>query len=191
MIFRFAEEDHSYWLGELRMESVTETLVDAGMIDRRFFTEESRTRGKYVHTAAEMIDRGTLDWDALDDTLRPRCEAYAKFCRDANPEILLTETPMHHPVYFYAGTPDRIVKINGTRMLIDLKTGVPVPATALQLAAYKELIRANGTGFCSKCSALYLRDDGSYKLHEYPDHARNLQIFLSALTVARWKKEAA
>jgi hypothetical protein len=173
------------------LPSVTGILADAGLIDRTFFTEEGRTRGKYVHTATGMIDRGTLDWEVLDDTLRPYCEAYAKFCRDTNPEIMLTEVPMHHPAHLYAGTPDRIVKMNGTRILLDLKTGAPAPATALQLAAYKEMIRANGGGFCSKSCALYLRADGTYRLHEYPNHERNLNIFLSALAVVRWKKEVA
>jgi len=147
-------------------------------------------RGTYVHAATEMIDKGTLDWNALDDTLRPYCEAYSKYCQSANMgEILISERPMYHAQYLYAGTLDRVVKMNGLTSLIDIKSGSPHPATALQVAAYAELVRANEDTHVSKGYVLYLRDDGTYRLDEVKDLKRNLQIFLAALTVVRWKEE--
>jgi hypothetical protein len=41
----------------------------------------------------------------------------------------------------------------------------------------------------SKCFDLYLKDDGNYKLIERPKKREDLNLFLSALNVYRWKKE--
>lgn len=188
-MFEFRGEDHSYWLDGRKLESVTEILERSGISDYRWSNEDAMTRGRYVHTATEMIDRGTLDWSILDDTLRPYCEAYQRFIEDKRPEILLSEKPMYHAVYLYAGKPDRVLKMDGVVSLIDFKTGVPNRATAIQVAAYKEL--AAPYFHCRKCFSLHLRDDGSYRLNEVKDLNRNHSIFLAALTVERYKKEAA
>jgi hypothetical protein len=187
--FRFNEANHVYTLDGRALESVTQVLASERLIDTTFCDEEGRTRGTYVHAASEMIDRGTLDWDSLDPVLLPYCEAYAQFLADTKPEIILSETPMYHPAHLYAGKPDRIMKLNGVTVVIDLKSGAPVPGTALQLAAYRELARASRGIICSESLSLYLQGDGNYRLHEYLNHARSYNIFLAALAVVRWRKE--
>jgi len=187
--FRFNEADHSYWIGEQRIPSVTGILQDAGLLNYHGSSDYHMERGAFVHRATEMIDKGTLDWDSLDVTLRPYCEAYQRFIDDVKPEIILSEKPMYHPNYFYAGIPDRVAKVNGLTTLIDIKSGSPHPATDLQIAAYAELIGINENVYVSKASILYLRDDGTYRLDEVKDLKRNLQIFLAALTVVRWREE--
>ena len=187
--FRFNEEDHSYWIGEQRIPSVTGILRDAGLLNYHGSSDYHMERGTFVHRATEMIDKGTLDWDSLDDTLRPYCEAYQKFIDDVKPKIILSEKPMYHPQFMYAGTLDRMVKMNGLTSLIDIKSGSPHPATALQISAYAELIGINENVYVSKASVLYLRDDGMYRLDEIKDLKRNLQIFLASLTVVRWREE--
>jgi hypothetical protein len=190
-MFIFREEDHSYWLGDRRLESVTEILERSGIADYRWTNEDAMTRGKYVHTASEMIDRGTLDWAALDPILRPYCEAYQKFIEDKHPEILLSEKPMYHPDYLFAGTPDRAMRMDGAIVLPDLKSGAPNRATAIQTAAYRELVRVSEGISCRKCFSLHLRVDGNYRLNAIDNIQRCWNIFLAALTVERYKKEAA
>ena len=189
--FVYNDADHSYFLDDRRLESVTEILSLSGIADYRFSNGEAMQRGSYVHTATEMIDRGTLDWSILDDTLRPYCEAYQRFVEDKRPEILLSEEPMYHAQYLYAGTVDRIVKMDGAVSLIDLKTGAPNRATGIQLAAYRELVRVKEYTTCRKCFSLHLRDDGTYRLNPELNLDRNITIFRAALAVERWKKEAA
>ena len=190
MTFRFLKEDHSYWLGDRRLPNVTTILESVGMADHRFSNEDAMLRGTYVHKATEMIDRGTLDWTTLDPILLPYCEAYQKFLATVNMEtILLSERPMYHPQYLYAGTLDRVATINGVRSVVDIKSGSPHPATAVQIAAYRELAKeSEGIPFL-KGYSLHLRDDGTYRFDEIPDLSRNLQIFLAALSVVRWKEE--
>ena len=190
MTFRFDPEKHEYFLGDRKLESVTEILERSGIADYRFSNEEAMTRGRYVHTATEMIDRNTLDWPILDDTLRPYCEAYQRFIEDKRPEILLSEKPMYHAQHLFAGTLDRVVKMDGGVALIDIKSGAPSPATAIQVAAYRELVKVNEDIIPTKCFSLHLRDDGTYLLNEIKNLNRNHSIFLAALTVERFKKEA-
>jgi hypothetical protein len=125
MTFRFLPDTHEYFLGDRRLESVTEVLGEAGMTDYRFSRDWYMTRGKYVHAATEMIDRGTLDWSDLDPALVPFCEAYQNFIEDKRPEILLSEKPLYHAQHLYAGTLDRLVKMDGGMAIIDIKSGVP------------------------------------------------------------------
>ncbi len=187
-MFTFRGEDHSYWLDGRELESVTEILSLSGIADYRFSNADAMARGSYVHTATEMIDRGTLDWEILDDTLRPYCEAYQRFIEDKRPEILLSEKPMYHAAYLYAGKPDRVFLMDGVTSLADMKTGVPNRATQIQVAAYREMVRVSEDIHCAKCFSLHLRDDGTYRLDEIKDLKRNFQIFLGAMVVERWKK---
>ena len=145
-------------------------------------------RGTYVHRATEMIDRGTLDWPALDSMLLPYCQAYQQFIEDKRPEIILSEKPMYHAQHLFAGTPDRVVKMDYGICLLDLKSGAPTRATAIQLAAYRELVRINEDIVCAACFAVRLRKDGAYRLERIENIRNAYHIFLAALTVERYKE---
>jgi hypothetical protein len=192
-MFEFREEDHTYWLDDRRLESVTEILSLSGIADYRFSNAEAMQRGSYVHTATEMIDRGTLDWEILDDTLRPFCEAYQRFIEDCRPEIIISEKPLYHATHLFAGTPDRVVKMHDRMVIVDVKTGALNPANWLQVAAYRELVQVSEDIHATQGAVLCLQDDGKYRLKtcNLKDMKRDYQIFLAALTVVRWKKEAA
>lgn len=191
MTFEFRESDHSYWLGAQRLESVTEILSKSGIADYSWSSEEAMTRGKYVHSATEMIDRGTLDWDALDTALLPYCKAYQAFIEDKRPEILLSEKPMYHPQWLYAGKPDRVMRMDDCIILPDLKSGAPNRATAVQVSSYRELVSVSEGINCRKLFSLHLKDSGKYQLSEpisLMEAKQYFQIFLAALTVERYKK---
>jgi hypothetical protein len=140
-----------------------------------------------------MVDKGSLDWDALDPVLLPYCEAYQSFIEDCRPEILISEKPLYHAQRLYAGTPDRVVKMNDRMVIVDVKTGALNPANWLQVAAYRELVHVNEDISATQGAILCLQDDGKYRLKtsNLKDMKRDYQIFLAALTVVRWKKENA
>jgi len=197
--FSFNPDTHVYTLDGTQIPSVTQVLSDVGMVDGRLFTEEARVRGTYVHRATEFIDSGSLDWEALDPALFPYCTAYMKFIEDIRPEILLSERPLYHPDFKYAGTLDRLMKFGGSVAIVDFSTGDPLPTKEIQVSAYRELMWSNrfteiGNHFISKGFTLWLRNDGTYRLSnpiDIKDMVRKFNIFLAALTVVRWKKEAA
>ncbi|MDA8121389.1 MAG: hypothetical protein M0Z38_02335 [Deltaproteobacteria bacterium] len=194
MPFEYRNADHSYWLDDRRLETVTEILERSGIADYRFSNEDAMLRGTYVHRATEMIDRGTLDWAALDPVLVPYCEAYQRFVEDKRPVILMSEKPMYHPQYLFAGTPDRVMEMDGDIILPDLKSGAPNRATVIQTSTYRELVEVSEGIKCRKCFSLHLKDTGKYQLSapvSLMDAKRYFNIFLAALTVERYKKEAA
>lgn len=173
------------------MLRVTEILAEAGMVDYSFCSEDAMTRGTYVHTACEMIDKGTLDWENLDPVLRPYCDAYIEFLRDTQPEIVLSEERMEHSVFQYTGKPDRVIQFRGRMIVVDIKSGTPVPGNWLQVAAYRELIRVNKGIEATQGGILSLRDDGTYRFATcaLSDMKRDLQTFLAALAVVKWRRE--
>jgi hypothetical protein len=82
-------------------------------------------RGKMVHHATTLIDAGTLDWETLDDRLRPFCEAYRDFIDVVHPVVEASELTVVHRSYSYGARLDRVYKIPGSSkpILVDIKTG--------------------------------------------------------------------
>ena len=139
----FNEEDHTYWDGDTRYPSVTEILQEEGMIDTRWFDEWSRTRGTYVHKAVELYNNGELLEADLDEHLIPYLDAWRRFKENSDIVILNSEMVVHSEIFRYAGTLDIECTINGHKAIIDLKSGIVAPATALQLAGYTMAYHAN------------------------------------------------
>jgi hypothetical protein len=83
-------------------------------------------RGKMVHHATTLIDAGTLDWSALDERIKPFCDAYLSFIETARPVVEASELTVVHPSYAYGARLDRVYRMPGQARLIvaDIKTGV-------------------------------------------------------------------
>ena len=123
---------HAYTVNGRPVPSVTQVLADTGIIDTRWFTEESRQRGTAVHAACEFLDEGDLDESTIDPIAVPYLDAYRGFLAEHRPEIVSVETKVHSEVYRYAGRLDRVVIMNGIASVLDIKTGVTLyPSTAV------------------------------------------------------------
>jgi len=178
------ESTHTYTLDGRRLLSVTQALNildDRPKIDP-FYLQ----RGSMVHRATAYYDRGEFDDFTWDERIIPYVEAYMKFRQDTGFEPTHIELTQFHPVYKFAGTLDRLGPLNGFQVIIDLKSGAPVPVDLLQNAAYWELCVANKIPV-NKLFDLYLRDNGIYKLEPVEKPRLLLPVFLAALTCARWK----
>jgi hypothetical protein len=186
----FTEEGHEYRLGNERLLSVTQILESVGCInDSEWFTEEGRMRGRFVHKAIALAERGELDESTLDDRLAGYIAAYRRFVGEAEPgPCLLLETPLYDELLRYAGTPDQVRPLFGEDTVIDYKTGGPAPWHALQTAAYLRLVRYPHGEPVARCT-LYLRQDGTYRLARHR-RGRDWTVFKAALTVAHWKVAA-
>lgn len=183
--FQFIEDGHKYLLEDDNkvihtLPSVTQVLPYNYNSDFEF----ARQKGIYVHKTTELYNKDILDEDTLDPALIPYLDAYKLFLEQ-----------------------------NTLEGIYDIKSGSPHPCTPLQLAGYALLaeeglpadvcnlpafeikgyhktylfagtidILAEGKGV----SALYLKDNGTYKLEDHSKELRkNKQIFLSFLTT--WK----
>lgn len=104
----FTEEGHIYTADGRRLESVTGILKAEGFIDDRWFTEEARERGSFVHLARHLDDMGELDEESLDPVIVPYLEAWRRFRRESGFVVERSEVPGMSSSYLYAGTPDVI-----------------------------------------------------------------------------------
>ncbi len=183
----FAAAEHRYRLGAQDLLSVTTILEETGLMDARWFTDESRQRGSYVHLACHLIDTHDLDEQApLDPVLGPYVEAYRSFMALTQPAWEYLEHRVCDSVLGYAGTLDRAgtFRLNGHKTLIDIKTGAVPPWVGPQTAAYRRCLPQPHTW---KRAALQLKDDGSFAIHALTDRADEA-VFLAALTLTQWKR---
>ena len=182
MTVNFDETTHIYTVDGEQYPSVTQILLAEGFIDSTWFTEWSRQRGKFAHLCTHLDDTGELDEDSVDPALAPYLEAYRRFKRESGFIVSGSEVQMVNTGYRFAGTLDKIGTFkDATCAIIDLETGSHQPAKAIQTAAYEIL-----KGSPYKRFALQLKDDGSYKLHQFIDR-QDKQIFLSALAIYHYK----
>lgn len=164
---------------------VTEVLVAAGLIDTTWLDERGRWRGSAVHRACELDDLGDLDESSVSEGIQGYLEAYRRFKGECRVKWSAIERPLTHLQYAYRGTPDRVGEVNSWPAVLDLKTGAPLPVTAIQLAAYEALIPAT---IYPRRYALHLRENGKYTLHECRD-VHDKPLWFSALAVTRWRYE--
>ena len=179
-MLEFNEELHEYRVDGILVDSVTQILSAEGFIDPTWYDEYSRTRGEYIHRACALWDRKALDLDTLDPVIKPYLAGWDAFLKDSGFEILFIEQPLYNTVF--AGTPDRIGKLHGSRMVLEIKSGVPEPWAALQLAGYEVL-----DGNPCKRIAIQLTVEGKYKPFPY-NNRTDRQVFMAATAVHNWKK---
>jgi hypothetical protein len=171
LAFRFNARDHEYLdveTGEL-FPHITGMLELAGLIDDRWYTEESALRGTSVHRLTADYDLGSLDVESCTSIFRGFLLAHVAVVGIMTPTWLGVEEPLVHPTLRFGGRPDRDCLVNGIRSVWEVKSGPPEPAhrvqTALQaiLVAHEAQLPADTIGrFCC-----YLTGEGKYKLQEH------------------------
>ena len=85
---------HIYCIDGEVVPGLTDIFVNLGIIDRRWYTEQSRGRGQIVHTITEMYDKGTLIESSVDPDLVGYLDAYKLFLADYKPKIIEIELPV-------------------------------------------------------------------------------------------------
>jgi hypothetical protein len=172
--FKLDQATHVYTLDGRRILGVTDILLDNDMVDPRWFTEHARSRGVSVHLACHFSDQGKLDWSTLDADLHGYVHSWIKFKDRAKFRVLQSEFSQFHPSLYYAGTPDRLVQLDRTQAILDIKTGDPEPAHRYQTAAYDALIGPT-EGSARRRISVHLKADGSeaaaIEHHDFNDFA--------------------
>lgn len=153
---QFEEKGHKYTLlkkegepFEQELMSVTQIIQAAGLTPNYPRNEAGNfamTRGSYVHEATEGFDKGILIEDELDPALQPYLNSWKDFRESfgvSDDNFVAIELPVFNRQFGYAGTIDRIMKIqfpgsHGTSkvVLADIKTGQPSDWHAIQTAGY-------------------------------------------------------
>lgn len=133
--FRFVEDPYSYWLGPERLPNVTGVIRDNGLLDTRFYTEESRARGRAVHQGLALYAVGRLVWDERAERMRGYLESARKLWAFFKPRVLGVEMARYHPLWRYAGRLDAHWLVDRDEVIVDYKTGHVEPWTGYQLWA--------------------------------------------------------
>lgn len=187
----FNEEAHTYTREGVLLPSVTQVLkrlYDFSMVDPAVLAAKAHL-GKAVHLACELDDIGDLVEESVAPAVAPYLAAYRKFKAEKCSRMVAVEQVVYNAVG-YAGKLDLLADIEADRWMIDWKTPLSIhPAVALQTAGYaaalpRDLMAVPGSGRLRR-AALQLKDDGTYRLHEFNDPA-DFPTFMSFLNCYRW-----
>lgn len=180
----FDAESHAYKTPDgLPLVSVTQALVSVGAIDSRWFDEQSAWRGSVVHACCELWDKGKLKESSVDPAALGYLDSWREWCHRTGFKPTRVEQPTYHPQYLYAGTPDA----DNEEMDVDRKTGACADWHALQLALYSNF---HPNARARRRIIVRLQPNGKPITVEHTQkYAFNLSVGLSAVTVARWKRE--
>ena len=175
-----------------RVTSILSVVRDLSAISPERLAHAAE-RGRAVHRAVWLLEAGGdgsgLDWKSVHPDLVPYLTAYQAFKTGTGCRILQKEKLVVSTRYQYAGRADLLVEgIGKSHDLLDIKTGLPDPSHALQLAAYTEAYREGvNTKRTYGRLILYLRDNGTYRLDRC-EGQQDFAVFLACAQVYRWKQ---
>ena len=171
--------------------AVSDILTLAGLRpDYGDRAEAARQRGKAVHKLCEQHDLDAVDMLSIPPDLLGYLLAWQKFRNETGFLPTRIEEPVASSFYRIAGTPDRVGTVGDKTWLIDIKSGQPTAADALQVAAYQYMLEATmGGQKIDTRTAVYLRKDGTYATPTKPFTDQNdIKIFLAALSTVQWRQ---
>lgn len=182
-LIEFHEDDHTYWSDGRRVPSVTECLKSVGLMPgMEFVADEAVLFGTRVHRMIHFWNKGTLDPATVTDDLAPALGAYQDFQRSTCFVPLSWEKRVMDAQIWVAGTYDvEGVFPDGQPGIIDLKSGIVKPWTAIQLAGYS---RCAGQPFARRFGLSV--GDGRPRLQEFRA-VNDDRLFLSAVAIHNWK----
>lgn len=191
--FRFIAETHTYLLNGMPIPHITKALrplYDFSAI-KPSVLETKRNIGTAVHKMIELDLQDNLDEESIAPSLEGYYKAWRSFRRQSrvsDPRNI--EAPLYSKKYRYAGTPDFVGTIKGSRHVIEVKTAQKHPATRIQTAAQLQLVNENCEflGRARKRVALYLWPNGIYVLEPYTDR-NDFKTFLSMLQALKFKEK--
>lgn len=184
----FEEATHTYKLNDVEVPSVTQIIKAAGLSGLDGVNPELLERnaafGKAVHKAIELKCKGTLDFDSVDDAIKPYIEQWDKFVKDFNYTSLYQEYQRIDTVIRVGYCIDNIGDINGEYIIADIKTGAPKASDIIQSCAYGKLFPAK------RIFLVYINEE-KYKAIEIKgaDRRKGENVFVSCLSLYNYKKQ--
>jgi hypothetical protein len=186
------------------MFRVSDLLSMAGCQDPWWFTAEGRQRGTTVHFIGQQV---LLQAPC---GVGPDYQGYERAIRNGIASLgfvpLSVERRMQHSTRGFHGRPDtcgivqaKVGRIRKGPGVVDIKSGAPTAAHALQLGFYEMLaeddselqaaITAAGfDGYPWTRIGLYVQADGTYRIEPY-DNFNDRAVCESILTTTAWRQQ--
>lgn len=185
----FDPDLHIYRTGGVVLPSVTQVLAE--MYDFKFVKPEVlKAAGEFgtaVHLVCELFDKNDLEYSSLDTALLPYLTAWKRFLSETSASVLEIERRYHHKAMGFAGTIDRLLEIDGKKVLVDIKTVSSLsPVVGIQLGAYERLILDNTEYTGLSRAAVQLCANGTYKYRMYAD-PMDWAAFASLICLKNWR----
>lgn len=133
--FFYDDETHAYTLPDgRRLPHITGMLKTCGLIDDRWYTEESSERGVAVHKLTADYDLGALAVSDCVSVHRGYLLGHVQAMSILRPEILDVEIPRVHPAFLFGGRLDRVLRAYQLLTVYEIKSGGPEPSHPIQTA---------------------------------------------------------
>ncbi len=176
------EETHRYALDGRRLDGLTSTIAEAGLI-RGYGGEWYLDRGTAVHLATEFFDRGTLDESTVDPQIVGYLASWKTFRKDQGYNPTRIEFMAYEPSLLVATKIDRLPGP------LDIKTGAPEPWHILQVALQWGCLKSQ-----DRVSPMdvYLDPEGGppkVKSYTQAEMREAFKVYCSLLHFVRWKRE--
>ena len=197
--FTFEEDDHVYALaGGAAVPSVTQVLEATGLApDLSFLDPWYRERGKAVHQAMALELVGDLDWDSLDERIRPFVQHGRDWLDAVGATPLIVEHRWVHRILGYGGTMDLYAESKLGPLLIDWKTNYYDPAHDVQVAggylpllleAAEEGAVAAAPGDVRKARMATVTLGTEMPKPHWTSRENHAELFQAALAVLTWRR---
>lgn len=101
------DDNHVYSVAGEKKPGATGLLRDAGLLRGLEYVDEAALwRGKVVHHACHLINKGTLDESTLDPEIKPYADAYRLFLSETGFEPHISEIMLYHGELDFCGQID-------------------------------------------------------------------------------------
>lgn len=145
--------------------------------------KKASTRGSAVHGLCEGIAKGQwIPESMIDEELKGYVESFRKWSAAQVKEFYIIERRYTHDGLGYTGQVDMVIRgTDGKLYLTDLKTTAsPMKTHPVQMAAYQELLKANGIETVG-VMLVYLNKDGGFpEIDLFHELHKEFGVFLSA-----------
>lgn len=186
------DAEHRYRIGDVEIPSVTQVI--GSVLPGWQADEWYMQRGSAMHHGCRLMDEGRLDWSSVAPEIEGRLRAWKAFRDSFAAEVLVSERPVHHKIFRFAGTLDRIfVDAHGHLIIADIKSTI-CPQVEVQLGAYKRAFDDSGADLraIGRGVAVELSDNGTYRTQWFTNKELTYsgQIFLACLSIYGFKRKA-
>lgn len=176
-----------YWFGQsvFRAFAADPTLSEKEALAAPWKTSrKAASRGITVHSIVEAYQTTGKIIEDIPEEFKNYANAFYKWVDDVKPTFLENEKTVYSEKHQYAGTLDCLIRSNGRKLLMDVKTSKDAAVydeAHLQTSAYRQALKEMGTEV-DGCFVLALGEKGNYAWVETKDC---LEAFLGALEL--WK----
>ena len=193
---KFNKKTHTYeWRG-VKIPSVTQIVKEVLTCGKNYYKDNgAREKGVLIHKLSVDVEKGKIDIDSIKEEYRGYLEAWLDFLyqygiNNIKEKDKMIEKKMMSRLMMIAGTPDRIYKRKDEIWIVDIKTGTDdEKMMRMQLVGYGLILEEKERGKDIRIMDVFLKENGEWKLKEYPYNDRNKKIFKSFVNVFYYKKK--